>query len=77
MEFLQGVVDTYNPDRGFGFIRILREGKRVSVFFHISQWFDIGPPAKEIKVQFVLATTTKGPQAHAITVQPSVSEAQS
>jgi len=53
----RGVVESYNSDRGFGFIRA-DDGERR--FFHIKECIGIGSPAPGVRVRFEPAETPKG-----------------
>eukprot|EP00698_Gefionella_okellyi_P012351 TRINITY_DN3321_c0_g1_i1.p1 TRINITY_DN3321_c0_g1~~TRINITY_DN3321_c0_g1_i1.p1 ORF type:complete len:367 (+),score=89.86 TRINITY_DN3321_c0_g1_i1:136-1236(+) len=57
---LQGVVDKWNAEKGFGFVK--QVGQRIGVFCHISQ-VSGGSMAVGVRVSFQIGQGPKGPQA--------------
>ena len=64
-----GIISKWNPERGFGFIR-LANGR--DHFMHISQWLSDEAPAVGVHVLFELGSSinpTKGPQAVNVSIE--------
>jgi tetratricopeptide (TPR) repeat protein len=65
----RGAIQTFNRDRGFGFIHTDDEKRR---FFHISNWCDEVDPKPGLRVEFVPTETEKGPAANNVQPEESV-----